>query len=75
MPVSPTPDARRLTIPLLSGCAEIEHCAASAPDESASVFAICAMGRNPRTGETVDVPEKRVPYFKAGKEIRERLNK
>ena len=32
-------------------------------------------GRNPRTGETVDVPSKRVPYFKAGKEIRERLNK
>ena len=31
-------------------------------------------GRNPRTGETVAVPEKRVPYFKAGKEIRERLN-
>ncbi len=32
-------------------------------------------GRNPRTGEAVDVPSKRVPYFKAGKEIRERLNK
>lgn len=32
-------------------------------------------GRNPRTGETVPVPSKRVPYFKAGKEIRERLNK
>lgn len=32
------------------------------------------MGRNPRTGETVDVPAKRVPYFKPGKEIRERLN-
>ena len=31
-------------------------------------------GRNPRTGETVDVPAKRVPYFKAGKEMRERLN-
>jgi integration host factor subunit beta len=31
-------------------------------------------GRNPRTGEAVAVPEKRVPYFKAGKEIRERLN-
>ncbi|GAB4483408.1 MAG: integration host factor subunit beta [Erythrobacter tepidarius] len=31
-------------------------------------------GRNPRTGETVKVPAKRVPYFKAGKEIRERLN-
>ena len=31
-------------------------------------------GRNPRTGETVDVPQKRAPYFKAGKEMRERLN-
>lgn len=32
------------------------------------------IGRNPRTGEAVQVPAKRVPYFKAGKEIRERLN-
>lgn len=32
-------------------------------------------GRNPRTGAAVEVPAKRVPYFKAGKEIRERLNK
>jgi integration host factor subunit beta len=31
-------------------------------------------GRNPRTGDTVDVPEKRVPYFKPGKEMRARLN-
>lgn len=31
-------------------------------------------GRNPRTGEKVDVSEKYVPQFKAGKEIRERLN-
>ena len=31
-------------------------------------------GRNPRTGETVHVPAKRVPYFKAGKEMRRRLN-
>ncbi|WP_420605879.1 integration host factor subunit beta [Novosphingopyxis sp.] len=31
-------------------------------------------GRNPRTGETVEVPAKRVPYFKPGKEIREKLN-
>lgn len=31
-------------------------------------------GRNPRTGESVAVPAKRVPYFKAGKEIRQRLN-
>jgi integration host factor subunit beta len=31
-------------------------------------------GRNPRTGDTVQVPEKRVPYFKPGKEMRARLN-
>jgi len=31
-------------------------------------------GRNPRTGESVAVPAKRVPYFKPGKEMRERLN-
>jgi len=31
-------------------------------------------GRNPRTGEAVDVPAKRVPYFKAGKEMHARLN-
>lgn len=32
------------------------------------------MGRNPRTGEAVAVPEKRVPFFKTGKDLRERLN-
>ncbi len=31
-------------------------------------------GRNPRTGDTVDVPAKRVPFFKPGKEMRLRLN-
>lgn len=31
-------------------------------------------GRNPRTGETVPVEEKWVPFFKTGKELRERLN-
>jgi integration host factor subunit beta len=31
-------------------------------------------GRNPRTGDAVDVAAKRVPYFKPGKEMRERLN-
>lgn len=31
-------------------------------------------GRNPRTGEAVDVDAKRVPYFKPGKEMRARLN-
>ncbi|MFM5906542.1 MAG: integration host factor subunit beta [Novosphingobium sp.] len=31
-------------------------------------------GRNPRTGESVSVPGKKVPYFKPGKEMRARLN-
>lgn len=31
-------------------------------------------GRNPRTGEPVDVPAKSVPYFKPGKEMRALLN-
>jgi integration host factor subunit beta len=32
-------------------------------------------GRNPRTGVTVSVQAKRVPHFKVGKELRERLNR
>lgn len=32
-------------------------------------------GRNPRTGEAVAVAQKSVPFFKAGKELRERVNK
>jgi len=32
------------------------------------------MGRNPRTGTSVEVVAKRVPFFKTGKELRERLN-
>jgi integration host factor subunit beta len=32
------------------------------------------IGRNPRTGEKVNVEEKWVPFFKTGKELRERLN-
>jgi integration host factor subunit beta len=31
-------------------------------------------GRNPRTGAPVSVEEKRVPFFRTGKELRERLN-
>lgn len=31
-------------------------------------------GRNPRTGESVQVDEKRVPFFKCGKLLRDRLN-
>ena len=32
------------------------------------------MGRNPRTGDPVHVEAKAVPFFKSGKEMRERLN-
>ena len=32
------------------------------------------IGRNPRTGETVSVEEKHVPFFKTGKLLRDRLN-
>jgi integration host factor subunit beta len=32
------------------------------------------IGRNPRTGETVNVSRKFVPFFKAGKDLRNRLN-
>ena len=32
------------------------------------------VGRNPRTGESVEVGEKYIPYFKTGKQLRERLN-
>jgi len=32
------------------------------------------VGRNPRTGETVSVEEKHVPFFKTGKLLRDRLN-
>ncbi len=32
------------------------------------------VGRNPRTGETVQVEAKRLPFFKTGKALREKLN-
>lgn len=31
-------------------------------------------GRNPKTGEIVDVPPKKLPFFKVGKELKERVN-
>ena len=33
------------------------------------------IGRNPKSGEKVNVPEKYVPHFKAGKELRARVDK
>ncbi len=31
------------------------------------------LGRNPKTGEQVEVPAKKIPYFKPGKDLREQL--
>ena len=46
-------------------------------NERADLFVVeylARKGRNPRTGDSVEVPEKRVPYFKPGKDMRLRLN-
>ncbi len=32
------------------------------------------VGRNPKTGDTVRVPDKHVPHFKPGKDLKERVN-
>ena len=32
------------------------------------------IGRNPRTGDSVQVAEKHIPFFKTGKQLRDRLN-
>jgi len=32
------------------------------------------MGRNPKTGEVIEVKEKKLPFFKVGKELRERVD-
>ena len=32
-------------------------------------------GRNPRTGESIEVPPKKLPFFKVGKELKEQINK
>lgn len=31
-------------------------------------------GRNPKTGDKIDVPPKKLPFFKVGKELKERVN-
>jgi integration host factor subunit beta len=33
------------------------------------------IGRNPKTGEQVEIPAKRLPFFKCGKELRDRVDK
>ena len=38
-------------------------------------FRLQRRGRNPRTGDRVDVPPRRVAYFKPGKELKELINR
>ena len=33
------------------------------------------MGRNPKTGQKINVPPKKLPFFKVGKDLKERVNK
>jgi len=39
------------------------------------VFGVHYTGRNPKTGKKVKVVPKKLPYFKCGKELRERVDK
>ena len=55
---------RRLTRVLLRG----------APAERLVNATAVVIDRNPKTGELVPVPEKFVPHFKAGRELRERVD-
>lgn len=32
-------------------------------------------GRNPKTGDSIEVPPKKLPFFKVGKELKEKINK
>jgi hypothetical protein len=41
---------------------------------SACVNVVARRGRNPKTGDPVSIPAKRVPYFKPGKELKELIN-
>ena len=48
------------------------------PSPTLGAFSVKArdarLGRNPRTGESVQVDDKKVPFFKTGKLLRDRLN-
>jgi integration host factor subunit beta len=58
--------------------------AALANGERVEIRGLCSMyvkeykaytGRNPRSGEKVTVPPKKLPFFKCGKELKERVNR
>ena len=56
---------------------------ALAKDDRVEIRGLCSFyvkkyksykGRNPKTGESVPVPEKKLPFFKCGKELKERVD-
>ena len=57
---------------------DVERIVSTIFDEIFGAFSVkkrdARVGRNPRTGETVHVEEKHVPFFKTGKLLRDRLN-
>ncbi len=71
-------DAERVVATVLDAIAETLAAGGRAELRGFGTFSTRARaartGRNPRTGETVAVAAKRVPHFKPGKELRERLN-
>ena len=57
---------------------------ALAKDERVEIRGLCSLyvkkynsytGRNPKTGEPTEVKPKKLPFFKSGKELKERVNK
>lgn len=71
-------DAERVVNTVLDAIAEVLAAGGRAELRGFGTFSTRARGartgRNPRTGEAVPVEAKRVPHFKPGKELRERLN-
>jgi integration host factor subunit beta len=71
-------DAERVVNAVLDSIAEVLAAGGRAELRGFGTFSTRARdartGRNPRTGEAVPVKAKRVPHFKPGKELRERLN-
>jgi integration host factor subunit beta len=71
-------DIERVVGVILEGMAEALETGGRVELRGFGVFSVRARsaraGRNPRTGEAVDVRAKHVPFFKSGKELRARLN-
>ena len=72
-------DIERLVATILDEISEALACGDRVELRGFGAFSVrgrkARLGRNPRTGSSVQVSEKRVPFFKMGKGMRERLNR